>query len=85
MMLKKLRCDLKWSTNELARRAQIDGSTVRSAEKGFLISISSAQAIADALSKAHGREIQQSELQLRINSGSAPRENNIRSVVLLNE
>ena len=64
--LKKLRLALGWSSNELARRAKIDGSTVRSAERGFLISAPSARAIAQALSAAYGREIKPDELHLRL-------------------
>jgi transcriptional regulator with XRE-family HTH domain len=66
--LKKLRIGLGWSSNELARQARIDASTVRSAERGFLISASSAKAIAHALSKAYCREITPDELHLRIGS-----------------
>jgi transcriptional regulator with XRE-family HTH domain len=62
--LKKLRTGLGWSSNELARQAQIAGSTVRSAERGLLISASSAKAIAQALSLAYGREIRHDELGL---------------------
>jgi transcriptional regulator with XRE-family HTH domain len=66
--LKKLRIGLGWSSNELARQAQIDGSTVRSAERGFSISAASAKAIAHALSMAYGREIRPDELHLHIGS-----------------
>lgn len=61
--LRKLRIDLGWSQPKLASEAGITKQAVSNAEKGNEIFPSTAKAIADALSRAYGREIKVSDIE----------------------
>jgi len=61
--LKKLRVDLGWSSNKLANEAGLARQTAKNAEDGGSISPTTAKAIADALSRAYGRDIKPSEIE----------------------
>jgi transcriptional regulator with XRE-family HTH domain len=63
MTLREYRIDLGWSQNKLADEAGIARSAVVNAEGGKSIKASSAKALADALSKAYGREIRVTDIQ----------------------
>jgi transcriptional regulator with XRE-family HTH domain len=56
------RVDLGWSINKLASEAGISRQVAANAEKGVPVTAEKAKAIADALSKAYGREIRPSEI-----------------------
>jgi transcriptional regulator with XRE-family HTH domain len=58
MTLRELRVNLGWSQHELAKEAGISPSIVKRAEDGLPIHARTAKALADALSKAYGRDIQ---------------------------
>lgn len=62
MNLREYRAYLGWSAAELARRAGIDGQTVRRVERGEPTYLHTAGAIATALSKALGRTIRIEEI-----------------------
>jgi len=55
--LRQLRIDLGWNVSKLAEEAHITRQSVAAAERGGLIQADTAKALADALSKAYGREI----------------------------
>jgi transcriptional regulator with XRE-family HTH domain len=57
MTLRELRINLGWSQRELAIAAGLSPSIVKRAEEGAPIHARTAKALADALSKAYGREI----------------------------
>lgn len=57
MTLREYRVNLGWSQRELAIEAGIAPSIVKRAEDGLPIHARTAKALADALSKAYGREI----------------------------
>jgi transcriptional regulator with XRE-family HTH domain len=57
MKLKRLRIDLGWTQKMLAKEAGLDPTIVSRAERGVNISAPSAKKIADAFSRAYGREI----------------------------
>lgn len=61
--LKKLRVDLGWTLRELARQSGVDAVTVSRAEKGLPVQAPTAKAIADAFSRAYGREIKPSDIE----------------------
>lgn len=62
--LYKYRIDLGWSLSKLAQEAGISHpSVVRRAENGEPIQAETAKAIADALSRAYGKEIRPSEIE----------------------
>lgn len=61
--LREYRVNLGWSQNELAKEAGIPQQTVKRAEDGDPIQARTAKAIADALSKAYGREIKPTEIE----------------------
>lgn len=61
--LREYRVNLGWSQNELAREARISASIIKRAEDGDPIQARTAKAIADALSKAYGREIKPTEIE----------------------
>jgi DNA-binding XRE family transcriptional regulator len=63
MTLREYRIDLGWSQYQLATEAGIARSAVVNAEEGKSIKARSAKAIADALSRAYGREIRVTDLQ----------------------
>lgn len=57
MTLRELRVNLGWSQNQLAVEAGISPSLIKRAEDGKPMQARTAKALADALSKAYGREI----------------------------
>jgi transcriptional regulator with XRE-family HTH domain len=57
MTLREYRIELGWSINKLATEAGIARQTAADAEAGQPIKAETARALADALSKAYGREI----------------------------
>lgn len=57
MTLRQYRIELGWSINKLAQEARITRQSAANAENGNPIKAETAKAIADALSKAYGREI----------------------------
>lgn len=61
--LKEYRIDLGWSVTRLAQEANIARQSVAGAERGGLIQAETAKAIADALSKAYGREIRPRDIE----------------------
>ncbi len=62
MTLRELRVNLGWSQNELAKQAGISPSIVKRAEGGAPVQARTAKALADALSRAYGREIRASDI-----------------------
>jgi transcriptional regulator with XRE-family HTH domain len=54
---RELRINLGWTIQKLATEAHVTRQAVSGAERGVLIRADTAKAIADALSKAYGREI----------------------------
>jgi transcriptional regulator with XRE-family HTH domain len=58
MTLRELRVNLGWSQNHLAKEAGLSPSIVKRAEDGLPLQARTAKALADALSKGYGREIQ---------------------------
>jgi transcriptional regulator with XRE-family HTH domain len=63
LTLRQYRIDLGWSINKLAEEAGITRQATASAESGLPIRAVTAKALADALSKAYGREIKPSDIQ----------------------
>lgn len=61
--MKRLRIDLGWTQKMLAKEAGIDPTIVSRAERGINISAPSAKRIADAFSKAYGKEILVGEIE----------------------
>ncbi len=61
--LRQYRLDLGWTVSKLAEEAQITRQSVSAAERGALIQADTAKAIADALSRAYGREIKSWEIE----------------------
>ncbi len=61
--LRDYRIDLGWSVNKLASEAGISRQAAANAENGIPVKAETAKAIADALSKAYGREIRPSEIE----------------------
>jgi len=61
--LRELRIELGWSVSRLADEAGVARQTVSSAERGSSIQAESAKRIAEALSKAYGREIRVLDIQ----------------------
>lgn len=57
MKFKRLRIDLGWTQKMLAKEAGLDPTIVSRAERGVNISAPSAKRIADAFSRAYGKEI----------------------------
>jgi len=57
MTLRELRVNAGWSQNKLAKEAGISPSIVKRAEGGAPVQARTAKALADALSRAYGREI----------------------------
>jgi transcriptional regulator with XRE-family HTH domain len=55
--LREMRLDLGWTVSKLADEAGVTRQVISNAEKGDPIRADTAKAIADALSKAYGREI----------------------------
>ncbi len=55
--LREMRLDLGWTVSKLAGEAGVTRQVISNAEKGDPIRADTAKAIADALSKAYGREI----------------------------
>jgi len=55
--LRQLRIELGWNVSKLAGEAGITRQSVAAAERGGLIQADTAKALADALSKAFGRDI----------------------------
>jgi transcriptional regulator with XRE-family HTH domain len=61
--LRQYRLDLGWTVSKLAEEAQITRQSVAAAERGALIQADTAKALADALSRAFGREIKSWEIE----------------------
>lgn len=57
MTLRQYRLDLGWNASKLAQEAGVTRQSVALAEKGGFIQADTAKAIAEALSRAYGREI----------------------------
>lgn len=55
--LREFRIRLGWNISKLAEEAGISRQAVNAAERGDLIRADTAKALADALSKAYGKEI----------------------------
>ena len=62
-MLREYRINAGWSIRQLAEHAGIARQSVVSAERGDPIRPETAKAIADALSKAYGREIKPLDIE----------------------
>ena len=60
--LRDLRINLGWTVVKLAQEAGVTRQAVSGAEKGIAIRADVAKAIADALSKGYGRDIQPSRI-----------------------
>jgi DNA-binding XRE family transcriptional regulator len=63
MNLREYRIELGWSINKLAQEAKITRQSAANAEDGQPIKAETANAIADTLSKAYGREIRVMDIQ----------------------
>lgn len=61
--LRKYRVDLGWSLRKLAQESGVSHPVAKRAEDGEPIQASTAKALADALSKAYGREIKASDIE----------------------
>ena len=61
--LRQYRLDLGWTISKLAEEAGITRQSVSTAERGGMIQADTAKAIADALSRAYGREIKSWEIE----------------------
>lgn len=63
MTLREYRIQVGWSINRLAQEAGIARQTAADAETGQPIKAETAKALADALSKAYGKEISVLDIQ----------------------
>ena len=63
MTLREYRIQVGWSINKLAQEAKIARQTAADAETGQPIKAETAKALADALSKAYGREIRALDIE----------------------
>jgi len=63
MTLREYRIQVGWSINKLAQEAKIARQTAADAEAGQPIKAETAKALADALSKAYGREIRALDIE----------------------
>ena len=63
MTLRQYRLDLGWSVSKLAEEANVARQSITAAERGGLIQAETAKALADALSRALGREIKSWEIE----------------------
>ncbi len=63
MTLTELRKSVPMSISELARAAEVDDQTIRNAEAGQRINVTTARAIAQALSDALGRTVQIQDIE----------------------
>ncbi len=61
--LRELRINVGWSAKQLAEHAGITRQSAGAAERGEPIRPETAKAIADALSKAYGREIKPLDIE----------------------
>lgn len=61
--LREYRINLGWSSTRLAHEAGIQPTIAKSAERGEVIHRIIAEMIAEALSKAYGREIRPSDIE----------------------
>jgi transcriptional regulator with XRE-family HTH domain len=61
--LRQYRLDLGWTISKLAEESGITRQSVSTAERGGMIQADTAKAIADALSRAYGREIKSWEIE----------------------
>ncbi|HZU01321.1 MAG TPA: helix-turn-helix transcriptional regulator [Ktedonobacteraceae bacterium] len=61
--LRELRINAGWSIKQLAEHAGITRHSAGAAEKGQPIRPETAKALADALSKAHGRDIKPLDIE----------------------
>lgn len=62
MTLREYRVNLGWSQHQLAKEAGISPSIVKRAEDGAPVQARTAKALADALSRAYGREIKPTDI-----------------------
>jgi DNA-binding XRE family transcriptional regulator len=63
MNLTEWRKSVPMGINELARKAEVDDQTIRNAEEGKRINVSTARAIAQALSEALGQTVQVQDIE----------------------
>lgn len=63
MNLTEWRKSASLSIPELARAAEVDNQTIRNAEEGKRINVSTARAIAQALSEASGQTVQIQDIE----------------------
>lgn len=61
--MRQYRLDLGWPISKLAKQAGITRQSVTAAEKGGMIQADTAKAIAEAFSRAFGREIKPWEIE----------------------
>ena len=61
--LRTYRIDLGWSVRKFAQEAKVSPHVARRAEAGEPIQASTAKALADALSRALGREVRPSDIE----------------------
>jgi transcriptional regulator with XRE-family HTH domain len=63
MTLRQYRLDLGWNASKLAEEAGVTRQSVALAEKGGFIQADTAKAIAEALSRAYGRDIKSWDIE----------------------
>lgn len=63
MTLKEYRVNLGWDWAELARQAGLQAPVVRRAERGGTVKAATAKHLADAFSKAYGKEIRPTDIE----------------------
>ncbi len=61
--LRELRLDLGWTVTKLAKEANITRQAIASAEKGSPMRANTAKSMANALSRAYGRDIKPYEIE----------------------
>ena len=62
MTLREYRVNLGWSQYQLAKESGLSPSIVKRAEDGAPVQARTAKALADALSRAYGREIKPTDI-----------------------
>ncbi len=63
MTLHDYRVNLGWDWTEFARQAGLNAPVVRRAERGGPVKAASAKKMADAFSKAYGKEIKPTDIE----------------------